>query len=162
MEVDTMRNLTRWNPRSNQVSDPFRAFEDMFDELWRGLPRRYESDTSYPMLRPAMDVIENDDDYTVRLDLPGIDPNDVKVEIDDHTLTISGEMGDTIERENDRYHYRERHFGAFQRSVRLPNTVDTENIDANVENGVLNIVLPKLPQAQPKQISVKASDKNNE
>ena len=81
-------------------------------------------------------------------------------EIEDHTLTVSGEMGDTIERENDRYHYRERHFGAFQRSVRLPNTVDTEGIDANVENGVLNIVLPKLPQAQPKQIAVKANDKN--
>ncbi len=155
-----MRNLTRWNPRSEmQVSDPFRAFEEMFDELWRWGPRRLQSDTSYPMLRPAMDVVENDNDYTVRIDLPGVDPDDVKVEIEDHTLTVSGQIGDTVEHEGDRYHYRERYYGAFQRSVRLPNTVDTEHIDANFESGVLNIVLPKLPQAQPKQITIKAGKK---
>jgi len=83
----------------------------------------------------------------------------VKVEIENETLTVSGELGDTVEREGDRYHYRERRYGSFQRSVRLPNTVDTDKIDASFENGVLNVVLPKLPQAQPKQISIKASKK---
>lgn len=155
-----MRNLMRWNPRNEmEPGDPFRAFEEMFEDLWRGWPSRFQSDTTRPMLRPAMDVVENEHDYTVRIDLPGIDPDNVKVEIEDQMLTVSGETGDTIEREGDRYHYRERRYGTFQRSVRLPNTVDTDKIDASFENGVLNIVLPKLPQAQPKQIAVKSKKK---
>jgi HSP20 family protein len=84
---------------------------------------------------------------------------DVKVEVEDNILTVSGEVGDTVEKEGDRYHYRERSYGAFQRSVRLPGSVDTDKVDATFENGVLNIVLPKLPQAQPKQIAVKANKK---
>ena len=155
-----MRNLTRWNPRNEvEVSDPFRSFEQMFDDLWRNWPTRYSTDTSRPMLRPAMDVVENDDSLTVRIDLPGLSPDDVKVEIEDNVLTVSGEVGDTIEKENDRYHYRERSYGAFQRSVRLPNTIDSDKVDATFENGVLNISMPKLPQAQPKQISVKPKQK---
>ena len=153
-----MRNLMRWTPRTEmETSEPFRAFENMLNELWGDWLLRYQSDTARMLHRPAMDVVENEHDYTVRLDLPGINPDDVKVEIEDHTLTISGEMGDTIERENDRYHYRERRFGSFQRSVRLPNTVDTDKVDASFTHGVLNIVLPKLPQAQPKQITIKAN-----
>lgn len=155
-----MRNLTRWNPRNEiEVNDPFRSFEQMFDDLWRNWPARFTSDTTRPMLRPAMDVIENDDYLTVRIDLPGLSPDDVKVEIEDNILTISGAVGDTIEKEGDRYHYRERSYGSFQRSVRLPNTIDTEKVDATFENGVLNIAMPKLPQAQPKQISVKTTKK---
>jgi len=83
----------------------------------------------------------------------------VRVEVENDTLTISGEMGDTIEKEGERYHYRERRYGAFQRSVRLPNTLDTDKIEANFENGVLTVVIPKQPQAQPKQITVKAGKK---
>jgi HSP20 family protein len=154
-----MRSLTRWNPRNEmEVNDPFRALEEVFDDLWRRWPTRYQGDTAVPMLRPAMDVIENENAYTVRLDLPGIAPDDVNVEIDSDTLVISGQMGDTVEQEGERFHYRERRFGSFQRSVRLPNTVDTEHIAANFENGVLHITLPKLPQAQPKQIAIKADN----
>ena len=155
-----MRNLTRWNPRTEvEVSDPFDALEQMVDEMWSSWPfasaRRAQS--SQPLLRPAMDIVENDQEVILRLDLPGLKADDVNVSVEDHTLTISGEFGDTIEREGDRYHYRERRLGNFQRSVRLPSTVDTENVEATFENGVLNITLPKLAQAQPKRISVKAS-----
>ena len=154
-----MRSMIRWNPRNEvEVSDPFETLEQMVEDMWRAWPfagtRRTEGS---PLLRPAMDVVENDKEVILRLDLPGLKPEDVNVSIDDHTLTVSGEFGDTIEREGDRYHYRERRSGSFERSVRLPNTVDTEKVDASFENGVLNLTLPKLPQAQPKQISVKAS-----
>ncbi len=155
-----MRNLTRWNPRNEvEVSDPFRSLEQMFEDLWHNWPSRFASDTARPMLRPAMDVVENDDSLTVRINLPGLSPDDVKVEIEDNVLTVSGEVGDTIEKDGDRYHYRERSYGAFQRSVRLPNTINTDKVDATFENGVLNIAMPKLPQAQPKQISVKPKEK---
>jgi HSP20 family protein len=156
-----MRNLMRWNPRNEmEVNDPFRNLEDWMSDLWRSWPMPFQTtDTSQPLLRPAMDVVENESDYTVRIDLPGVSSDDVHVEIENDTLTVRGEIGDTIEKEDDRYHYRERRYGSFQRSIRLPNTLDSEKVDASFENGVLSITLPKLPQAQPKQIEVKAGKK---
>ncbi len=155
-----MRSLIRWNPqRETSLADPFRAMDELFSEMWRGWPSLFDSETQRPLLRPAMDVVENDREIAIRIDLPGIKPEDVKVEMEDNVLTVSGEVGDTIEKEGDRYHYRERSYGSFQRSLRLPSTVDTDKVDASFENGVLNIVLPKLPHAQPKQISIKAGKK---
>jgi HSP20 family protein len=120
--------------------------------LWR---TRYNSDTARPVLRPAMDVIEREDALEIRLNLPGIKADEVNVEVEDYVLTISGEINNAIDEENERYTYRERSYGAFQRSVRLADTVDVENIDATYHDGVLSLTLPKLPEAQPKQIAVK-------
>jgi HSP20 family protein len=156
-----MKSLRRWNPRNEvELSDPFRPIEQLFDEMWRNWPNRYfDGDTTRPFLRPAMDVVENENNFTVRVDLPGLNEDDVQVEMEDNVLTIRGEMGDTVEKEGERYHYRERYSGSFQRSLRLPNGIDADKIDASFENGVLNIVLPKLPQAQPKKIDIKATTK---
>lgn len=155
-----MRSLIRWNPqRETALADPLRTMDELFSEMWRGWPSFFDSDTRRPLLRPALDVVENDHEIAIRIDLPGIKQEDVKVELEDNMLTVSGEVGDTIEKDGDRYHYRERSYGSFQRSLRLPGTVDTDKVDASFENGVLNIVLPKLPQAQPKQISIKAGKK---
>lgn len=158
-----MRNLVRWNPRNEiELADPFRAFdqfERFMDEIWRSWPSRFPLDTARGFLRPAMDVIEAEDKVTVRVDLPGLSVDDVHVEVRDNTLTISGEIGDTVEREGERYHFRERSYGAFQRSLRLPSTLDADKVEASFENGVLSVVLPKLPEAQPKQIKVKAGKK---
>ena len=156
-----MKSLTRWSPRNEvELSDPFRPIEQLFDEMWRNWPNRYfDGDTTRPFLRPAMDVVENEDNFTVRVDLPGLAGDDVHVEMEDNVLTIKGEIGDTIEKEGERYHYRERYSGSFQRSLRLPNTIDANKVDASFDNGVLNIVLPKLPQAQAKKIDIKATNK---
>jgi HSP20 family protein len=156
-----MKSLKRWNPRNEvELSDPFRPIDQLFDEMWRNWPNRFfEGDTTRPFLRPAMDVVENEDNITVRVDLPGLSGDDVQVEMEDNVLTIRGEIGDTIEKEGERYHYRERYSGSFQRSLRLPNTIDANKVDASFDNGVLNIVLPKLPQAQPKKIDIKATNK---
>jgi HSP20 family protein len=156
-----MKSLKRWNPRNEvELSDPFRPIDQLFDEMWRNWPNRFfEGDTTRPFLRPAMDVVENEDNITVRVDLPGLSGDDVHVEMEDNVLTIRGEIGDTIEKEGERYHYRERYSGSFQRSLRLPNTIDANKVDASFDNGVLNIVLPKLPQAQPKKIDIKATNK---
>lgn len=156
-----MAKLTRWNPRNElEMADPFRSMETMLEEIWRNWPLR-TSDRAAGFLRPAMDVIENENNVEIRIDLPGMKPEDVQVEIENQTLTISGEMGDTVERDGDRYHYRERSYGSFQRSLRLPNTLDAENIDARFENGVLSIAIPKQPQAKPKQITVKSANGKN-
>lgn len=153
-----MRSLTQWTPRNRlAASEPFRALEDWMDDLWNNWPTRLWSDTAQPMLRPAMDLVENEHAFVIRVDLPGIAPEDVNVEVENDMLTVSGEVGDTIEKEGDRYHYRERTYGSFQRSVRLPNTIETDKVEASFENGVLNITLPKLPEAKPKQITVKTT-----
>jgi len=155
-----MRTLMRWNPRNEvEETDPFFSVQRMVDDMWRSWPFGGARETGETFLRPAMDVVENDKELSLRLDLPGLKPEDVNVAIEDQTLTISGQMGDTVEREGDRYHYRERRSGSFQRSIRLPNTVDADKADASFENGVLNIVFPKLPQSQPKQIAVKTTEK---
>ncbi len=151
-----MRGLTRWNPSTEMTSDPFRQIEEMFEDMWRSWPSRLEGERGF--LRPAMDVVESDNNITVRMDLPGVKPEDVNVEIEDNVLTITGELGDTVEKEGDRYHYRERSYGRFQRSIRLPNTLDTDKVDASFEHGVLSVTLPKQPQAQPKRIDIKAGN----
>ncbi len=107
------------------------------------------------MLRPAMDVIENGSTVTVRVDLPGFKPKDVHIEVSDNLLTITGEMSDSVEKKGDRYHYRERHYGSFQRSLRLPTTPETDKVDAKFDNGVLTISFPKSEKTEPKQIPIK-------
>jgi HSP20 family protein len=154
-----MRNLTQWTPRNRlEVSDPFRSMQDIMDVLWNTWPSRL-GEVSRTIQHPAMDLIENEQNFVIRIDLPGLSPDDVNVEIENDMLTVRGEMGDTIEREGDRYHYRERTYGSFERSIRLSNTIDANNTDASFENGVLTITLAKRPEAQPKQITVKASPK---
>jgi HSP20 family protein len=153
-----MRDLSLWNSQNElDPAEPFRRMEQMMDALWRGWPSRLALDTTEPILRPAMDVIENDTNLTLRMDLPGVRPDDVHVEVENNTLTINGEISETREEKDQRYHYRERRYGKFQRSLNLPNTLDTNKVEANFENGVLNVAIPKLPQAHPKQISIKTT-----
>jgi HSP20 family protein len=153
-----MRDLSVWDPLDgSDVAEPFRRMEQMMDALWRGWPSRFALDTTEPILRPAMDVIENDNNLTVRVDLPGVKPDDVHVEVNNNTLTISGEIAATKEENDQRYHYRERRYGKFQRSLNLPGTLDTSKVEASFDSGVLHVVIPKLAQAKPKQITIKTS-----
>ncbi|MBN1678970.1 MAG: Hsp20/alpha crystallin family protein [Anaerolineae bacterium] len=152
-----MRNIVRWTPRSSEMSSTLRSFDDLFNELWAGWPMRYNTDTTRPMTRPAMDVIENDNELTIRVDLPGMSSDDVAVEVEGDVLTVSGEREQTIEQENEQFHYRERSHGAFKRSLRLPDFVDTAKVDATFKDGVLDITLPKLPETQPRRIKVESA-----
>ena len=139
-----MAHLIRWVPRSTAATR-----NPMTNDLWR---------TNWnDALRPAMDVIEHENDVTVRVDLPGLDPDNIDIQVEDDLLTISGEIATRDEQENERYHYRERRYGAFKRSLRLAETIDTDNIDATYENGVLALVLPKRPETQPKRIKVETA-----
>jgi HSP20 family protein len=101
--------------------------------------------------RPALDVIENEDSVTVRINVPGIDAKDIDIQVEGDMLTISGEK---TAPEGERFLYRERRTGAFKRSLRLAETLDTDQIEATYTNGVLSLVLPKRPETQPKRIKV--------
>lgn len=155
-----MVNIVRWTPRTRLSHEP-RSMERLFDEVWRDLwntaPVQHESDTARPVRRPAMDVIEHDEGLTIQIDLPGLSPEQVQVEIESDLLTISGERDTTQEQDKGHFYTRERIAGAFKRSLRLPDTFDTAQAEATFHNGVLTLALPKRPESQPKRIKVETA-----
>ena len=103
---------------------------------------------------PRMDLTETEDAYRLQMDLPGMKKADIHVRMDDHRLLVSGERSEETTREDADYVHSERYFGSFYRSVRLPMTVEDENIKATFKNGVLTIQLPKSEKSKPKRIDV--------
>jgi HSP20 family protein len=103
-----------------------------------------------------MDVMEEADHFVLRVDLPGMSEADVAVEIQDRTLTISGERSYLPKPENDGGYIRlERSYGSFQRSLTLPDGIDADSISASFTNGVLELSIPKPVEAQPRRIQIR-------
>ena len=98
-------------------------------------------------LTPHMDVKETDKEIVVETELPGIDEKDVSLALKDGVLTIRGEKKHEVDEEKENYRIMERRYGSFQRSLRLPDTVDEDKIEATFNNGVLKVSLPKRPEA---------------
>lgn len=128
--------------------DPFGALS-LFDELWPSsfLPM---GDRPYD---PALDVMETDTAYTVRVETPGMEKGDIKVEFEKNILTVSGEKKTEKEEKGEKYHRVERRYGFFCRSLRLTE-VNGDNITAGYKNGVLEITVPKTEKAQPRKIVI--------
>ncbi len=106
---------------------------------------------------PALDIVETKEGFSVSVDLPGIDPTQVRVEMHDGKLTIAGKREGLKEKTDETVHRIERSNGSFLRAVSLPSEVDTEQIDASYEHGVLKISLPKVAKQQPKKIQIRTS-----
>jgi len=103
---------------------------------------------------PRVDISENDDEITVRADIPGMKKEDVKITLSENVLTISGDKRVERDEKKDNYHRIERLFGKFSRSFYIPTNVDPANISAKYNNGVLEIKLPKKEEAKPKEIPI--------
>jgi HSP20 family protein len=103
---------------------------------------------------PLTNLTEDKDNYYVRAELPGVKGDELDIQITANNLAISGERKIAAEEEGARYHRREREAGTFSRMIGLPGEVDTDKVDANLENGILTIVVPKAEIAKPKQITV--------
>ncbi len=146
-----MSKLIRWDPfeRSLTLREAMRElFEDRFN--WEGSFARSE-------IRPlALDVRETEEALIVEGSLPGMKPEDVDVSISGSVLTIKGESKEEKEEEKGSYLYRERRFGAFQRTITLPAEVDVEGAEAAFKDGVLTLTLPKAEESQAKRIEVKS------
>lgn len=147
-----MTTLVRWNPMREMMSlrnEMNRLFEQMFDG---GSLAQWQPSTSWSL---AVDVVENDDAFIVTVSVPGISPDDLDITITDNVLTIKGEYkaDETIEEE--KYHIRERRYGSFGRSISLPVSVNGDAVDANYENGVLTLTVPKAEEVKPRRIAVK-------
>jgi HSP20 family protein len=131
----------------------------MFEDAWKGNFPNFAGWTGSDT--PALDIHETDNAYEVAVPLAGVNPDDIDVKLHDNVLTISGELPQPKTDENRKVVVQERYYGSFSRSVSLPQTVDTNKVEASYENGVLNLTLPKLPEAQPKQITVKVNGNGN-
>jgi HSP20 family protein len=103
---------------------------------------------------PAMDLVETDDQFVLRADLPGLDQGDVTLEVQDDVLTLSGERRSEQEAKGDGYYRLERATGAFSRSLTLPDGVDAEAITASFDKGVLEVRIPKPEQKRPRRVAI--------
>jgi len=103
---------------------------------------------------PSLDVQESEDRFEATMDLPGLEPGDVRVTFESGVLTVSGSREFTSEEEKKTYHRIERSYGSFARSVRLPRTADGEHIEATFDKGVLTVSVPKAEAAKPRTIEV--------
>jgi HSP20 family protein len=144
-----MSSLIRFEPAVTTLSD-------LFDEAINGgiFSRwgREISETTFP----NVDIIEGKDGFHIKADMPGLDKKDIKVEIENGVLTISGEKKEEkTEKEKNRYYHYERSYGSFCRSFRLPENISNENVDAKYANGVLELDIKKMEIAKPKAIEVK-------
>lgn len=108
---------------------------------------------------PAIDIFEKDDKFVVKAELPGMKEEDIDVSVVGDTLTIRGEKEAETEVEEDDYYRCERSYGSFVRSIPLPSTVNSDKIEANFEDGVLEVSLPKVAEIKPKKVRVSAKKK---
>ncbi|HTX09193.1 MAG TPA: Hsp20/alpha crystallin family protein [Solirubrobacteraceae bacterium] len=132
--------LTRWDPFT-ELGELRSRFDRMFDEWLDGHERAWT---------PAIDVVRDDDHLVLRADLPGIKPEEVKIEVEDDILTVSGEHRESKEQKDENYVRRERRYGSFMRSMALPAGVDAKKIKAKTHDGVIEVAIP-LPKEVKKE-----------
>ena len=148
-----MTRLMRWNPAREMMS--LRNEFDRLFENFMDLPQFHENRGLDWGL--ALDVAENDNNYTIKASVPGINPDDIDITLTDNVLTIKGEFKEENTVEEEKCHLRERRSGSFGRSVTLPVSVNADAVEANYDNGVLTLTIPKAEEVKPKRISIKAN-----
>ncbi len=137
-------NIQKRRPTNTPFGDLGGLFDDWF------LPAK----AAERVLRPAMDIEEDDNHITVLLELPGLTREDLTITLEDGVLTVSGEKQDARDVENKRYHVFERRYGSFSRAVKLPTGVDLTKADAKFDNGVLRVAVPKAEAAKPRTLDI--------
>lgn len=144
--------LTRWNP-VREMANMQRIMDRFFDD-WR--PYLDENGGSTGAHALALDVHEDDTAYTVTTELPGVQPDHVQVRYEGDTLIIEGEIPEqTSEQQGKRTLMQERRYGRYSRRLRLPFDINFDHAEANFDNGVLTLTLPKAEASQPKMIPIK-------
>jgi HSP20 family protein len=143
--------ITRWDPFREVV-----ALQNRVNSLFRDL-NDGDDPVAAASFVPAVDIYEDAQKLMLKLEVPGIDQKDLEVRIEDHTLTVKGERKFEAEEKEQNFHRIERRYGSFYRAFTLPSTVDTENVAASYNAGVLKLELKKKPEAQPKQIEIKVA-----
>ena len=147
------RNQGETAPTGGSVWDPFRAMRDVFRwDPFRELEAVAAGD--YGLFAPSFDVKENKEGYVFRADLPGVKEDDLEIALTGNHLTISGKREQEKHEQGDTYYASERSYGSFSRAFTLPDGTDGENVKAELKNGVLQVVVPKKPEVQPRKIAI--------
>jgi HSP20 family protein len=139
--------------------EPFRevnSLQSRVNSLLRNLNSENET-VSAARFVPPVDIYEDEKKVVLKLEVPGVEEKDLQVSVENQTLTVRGERKFESEEKEENFHRIERRYGSFYRSFTLPTTVDTENVDAKYNTGVLRVELTKKAEAQPRQIKVKAA-----
>jgi len=152
MKEDLAMLLTRYkNPGEIQ-----RRYKDEFDKLFDGFFR--ESDflpKSLYSLSPKADIEENDNEYIINIELPGVDKKDIKLNVENNVLVIKGEKKQSEEVKEENYLCCERSYGSFQRTFEFPGLIKPEKIEAEFKDGILRVLAPKSEETKKKEIEIK-------
>ena len=144
--------IVRWEPfreLSTLQNEMNRLFNTVFDA-----PAPGNGGSTLRRWMPAMDLVETDDHFVLRADLPGVSEDDVKIEFEDGTLTVSGERRAEHKSKDEGYYRVERAFGSFSRSLTLPQGIDPAAVGASFDRGVLEVRIPKPEQRKPRRIEI--------
>jgi HSP20 family protein len=133
-----------------------REIDRLFEDFTRGFPS-FRMPFGSSELMPSVDVVENDKEFVIMAELPGLEEKDVQISLADHVLTIRGEKKAEKEQKDQDYRMVERSYGTFSRSFELPDTTDLDKIQAEMTKGVLKVTLPKHAPAVARKIEVKAA-----
>jgi HSP20 family protein len=165
-----MSALTKWSPfsrrepmdlwRAETPWDPFREMAMMterMEQLLGNWPLESRPGTAPTAWTPRVDITEDTKEYLVKAELPEVKKEEIKVQVRDHTLSISGERKSEKEEKGKKFHRIERTYGSFERSFLLPEDANAEKITSEFKDGMLNVHLPKVPGSAPKAIDVKVA-----
>jgi HSP20 family protein len=140
--------ITRWDPFREVVS-----LQNRLNSLFRDF-NEGDSPLTTASFVPAVDIYEDANKVTLKLEVPGIEEKDLDIRVENNTLTVKGERKFEKEEKEENFHRIERRYGSFYRAFTLPSTVETENVKASYSAGVLKLDLQKKAEAQPKQIKI--------
>jgi HSP20 family protein len=145
--VIKMTKVVRWTPMNSA---------NLLNEFDRLFERPYSRTVTHEWNIP-LDVAEKEDAYLVTATVPGVNPDEMEITLEDGVLTLKGEIKNEDVIEDGKYHVRERRYGSFNRSIRFPIAVDTDAVEATYNNGILSLNIPKAEAAKPKRITISAN-----
>jgi len=149
-----------WRPRGAMSS--WRALDEMERALDEMMSTRGAAQRRSPQERewmPSVEMFEKDNKFVVKAELPGVKAEDIDVSVTDHNLTIKGEKQASRETKKEDYYLSEVSYGSFMRSIPLPENVDADNVEANFEDGTLEVTVPKMALASPKKVAIASGKK---
>jgi HSP20 family protein len=146
-----MATMVRW--------DPFREIASLQSDLGRFFNALRESGDGGSHWMPAVDIWETENEIVYAFDLPGISEDKISIELEDNLLTVSGERERTEKHEEDRFYRYERRFGAFSRTISVPQGTTEDNVKAEYEDGVLKLRVAKPEQSKPRRIQIGSGEK---
>jgi len=161
-----MKLIKRENNNSNEFlpitnNDPVRALRSMHEAMDRLFNDQFltpftgfRSLSELPMFSPKVDISETKNEIKARIEVPGIDPKDVNIEVSDDSPHISGKLDKTEEEKQENYYRMERAYGQFSREFALPSKVDTDSVKAEAKNGVITVTIKKADSEQKKKVEV--------